>query len=99
MEMKQEKQRMENFISILKIKCEKAACKGSFFYIYTYSFPRQIKQISLKNCILPSTLIDRLSHRACFILMKQEGEQRDARKKGVRCENLFRCHLAVKLLF
>lgn len=99
MEMKQEKQRMENFISILKIKWEKAACIGSFFYISAHLFPRQIKQISLKNCILPSTLIDRLSHRACFILMKQEGEQRDARKKGVRCENLFRCHLAVKLLF
>ncbi|ASB69634.1 hypothetical protein S100333_01741 [Bacillus subtilis subsp. subtilis] len=99
MEMKQEKLRMENLISTQKIKWKKAAVIGSFFIYPLITLPRQIKQISLKNCIFLSTLIDRLSHRACFILMKQEGEQREARKKGVRCENLFRCHLAVKLLF
>ncbi len=99
MEMKQEKLRTENLISTQKIKWKKAAVIGSFFIYPLITLPRQIKQISLKNCIFLSTLIDRLSHRACFILMKQEGEQREARKKGVRCENLFRCHLAVKLLF
>ncbi len=99
MEMKQEKLRMENLISTQKIKWKKSCRHWQLFLYPLIILPRQIKQISLKNCIFLSTLIDRLSHRACFILMKQEGEQREARKKGVRCENLFRCHLAVKLLF
>lgn len=83
MEMKQEKLRMENLISTQKIKWKKGAVIGGFFIYLLITLPRQIKQISLKNCIFLSTLIDRLSHRACCILMKQAGNSvRQERKES-----------------